>query len=304
MNKPSNLWENITSSLFSNIDDEFVNSFRVPGSANARLAAWDPYDKSMRYYKFLLYNTAHSKDSNFFEAYKKIKNVNIGRPVSVNIGECDINIDHLFAVEEVLFIRGSLKNEIKSVIEIGAGFGRTCQALLCIEPSIERYTIIDLPEVLNLSNLYLKKAIPELVDKVEFIDCRTNYFKERTADLAINIDSFQEMMPATIDGYMKAIISNCDAFYCKNPTGKYSPDTVGLQSVSQEQLTDVYALGYCREILDLFNEKALYKAAQNYLAAYLPPPPSKPPKAGSWQLVADEAMVMFPYLHHALYRQL
>lgn len=304
MNKPSNLWENITSNLFSNIDDEFVNSFRVPGGANARLAAWDPYDKSMRYYKFLLYNTAHGKNPNFFEAYSKIKNVNIGQPVSVNIGECDINIDHLFAVEEVLFIRGSLKkNEIKTVIEIGAGFGRTCQALLCIEPSIESYTIIDLPEVLNLSKLYLKKAIPELVDKVEFIDCRSGHFKERAADLAINIDSFQEMMPATIDRYMKDVISNCDAFYYKNPTGKYSPDTVGLQSVSQEQLTDVYALGYCRQIFDLFNESALYKAAQNYLTAYLPPPRNLP-KAGHWQLVADEAMVMFPYLHHALYRQL
>jgi hypothetical protein len=302
--KPSNLWSNITSTLFSNIDDDFVNSFRIPGGVNARLAAWDPYDKSMRYYKFLLYNTACGKTFEFFETYKKIKDVNVGQPVSVNIGGCDINIDHLFAVEEALFIRGALKSEIKSVIEIGAGFGRTCQTLLSIEPSIQSYTIIDLPEVLNLSKLYLKKAMPELIDKVEFIDCRSGLFKERTADLAINIDSFQEMMPAVIDGYMMDVISNCHLFYCKNPTGKYSPDTVGLQNINPEQLTDVYALGYCREVFDLFDEKALGMAAQNYLAAYLPPPPKKhAARGGQWRLVADEAMVMFPYLHHALYRR-
>ena len=73
MTKPSRLWANITSTLFSNVDDDFVNSFRISGGANARLAAWDPYDKSARYYKFLLYNTACSKGENFFEAYKKLE---------------------------------------------------------------------------------------------------------------------------------------------------------------------------------------------------------------------------------------
>jgi putative sugar O-methyltransferase len=297
--KSSNLWADITSSLFQNIDNDFINSFRKPGGANARLAAWDPYDKSMRYYKFLLYNSACAKNQTFFEAYKKIKNVNIGQPVSVNIGGCNINIDHLFAVEEVLFIQDTLKNEIKSVVEIGAGFGRTCQALLCIEPTIEIYTIIDLPEVLNLSKAYLRNAIPEFFHKIEFIDCNSDFFKDRAADLAINIDSFQEMMPATIDKYMKDVISNCHAFYSKNPTGKYSPSNVGLQNVKPEQLIDVYSLGYCREVFDLFNEAALDRAAKNYLAAYLPP--SDFGALGTWRLVADQAMAMFPQYHHALY---
>jgi hypothetical protein len=302
-NEPSNLWNNITSTLFSNIDDDFINSFRSPGGANARLAAWDPYDKSTRYYKFLLFNTARSKNSEFFEAFKKIENVNLGKPVSVNIQSCDINIDHLFAVEEVLFILSALqKKDIKSVIEIGAGFGRTCQTLLSIVPSIETYKIIDLPEVLNLSKLYLEKTIPELIDKVEFIDCTSDFTIGSAADLAINIDSFQEMMPSTIDGYMKYVISNCRAFYCKNPIGKYLPSIVGLNNIKEEQLADVYALGYCRKVLDLFDEKALNEAARDYLIAYLPPPQQLSARV-QWHLVADEAMVMFPYLHHALYRR-
>ena len=55
MNTPktrSELWTNITSSLFSKIDDVFIGTFRAPGGANSRLAAWDPLDKSMRYYNF------------------------------------------------------------------------------------------------------------------------------------------------------------------------------------------------------------------------------------------------------------
>ena len=301
--EPSNLWSDITTTLFSNIDDDFVNSFRLPGGANARLAAWDPYDKSMRYYKFLLYNTARSKSSEFFEAYRRIESVNIGNPVSVNIDGCDINIDHLFAVEEALFIRSAIESEIRSVVQIGAGFGRTCQTLLSVNPLIDLYTIIDLPEVLNLSKLYLKKAIPELINKVEFIDCRSNVPKGMTADLAINIDSFQEMTPVAIDGYMRDIISTCKAFYCKNPTGKYLPNIVGLQNISQEKLEDVYSLGYCRDVFDLYNDKALNRAAQHYLMAYMPPTPEKCDDGGQWRLVAEEAMIMFPYFHHALYRR-
>lgn len=294
----SKLWADITSSLFKNIDNDFINSFRKPGGgANTRLAAWDPYDKSMRWYKFLLYNCANSKSLNFFDAYKKITNVSIGSPVSININGADINIDHFFAVEEALFILEH-KNDIKSVVEIGAGFGRTCQALLCINPTIESYTIIDLPEILNLSRTYLKKAVPNFFDKIKFVE-NIQDIKNLNADLSINIDSFQEMIPATIDTYMEVVISNSKSFYCKNPTGKYLPSHVGLQQVKPEQLKDAYSLGYCRDVFDLFNQADLEISAKKYLAAYLPP--SAGGASGAWKLVADQAMVMFPQYHHALY---
>lgn len=117
---------------------------------------------------------------------------------------------------------------------------------------------------MNLSKLYLKKTIPGLIYKVEFIDCRSGVPKGRAADLAINIDSFQEMTPVTIDGYMKDVISSCKAFYCKNPISKYLPSIVGLYDIDEEQLADVYALGYCRKVLDLFDGKALNRAAQDF----------------------------------------
>ena len=190
-NEPSNLWGNIISNSFSNNDYDFVNSFGFPKGTNARLAAWDLYDKSIRYYKFLLYDTCRNKLSELFEAYRSIENINISKPVSVNINDCDINIDHLLAVEETQFIRIAIVSGIRSVVEIGAGFGKTCQALLSINPSIEIFTIIDLPEVFNLSKLYPNKVIHKHIDKVEFIDCGLSGFKGIVADFPINIDYFE-----------------------------------------------------------------------------------------------------------------
>jgi putative sugar O-methyltransferase len=300
----SNLWRQIVTSLFSDVDEEFLESFRSPGGANSRLAVWDPYDKSMRYYKFLLYNTARAKTAEFFDLYGRLENVGLGRPVSVRIAQCDINVDYLLAVEEYQFIQRNLElSRVQTVVEIGAGFGRTCHAILTLAPAIETYTIIDPPEVLALSRTYLQRAAPALFDKIEFLDCNEpSLFQGRTADLGINIDSFQEMLPDVIDSYMAKVIANCGAFYCKNPTGKYAPHVVGLPELSPEQIQDVYSLGYCREVFDLFDDEALAAAARKYLVAYLPCGVQGANDSRDWKTVAEEPMEMFRYLHHALYK--
>jgi putative sugar O-methyltransferase len=298
MNTPktrSELWTNITSSLFSKIDDVFIGTFRAPGGANSRLAAWDPFDKSMRYYKFLLFNIARNKSELFFEAYSKLQNTLIGNPVSVKVNGCEIDIDYLFSVEEFLFLNNSLNTgNIKKVVEIGAGFGRTCHGLLTLSNIIEEYSIIDLPEVLELSSAYLKKAIPEHFDKIKFIkNIDDSSINNLQPDLVINIDSFQEMPPEVIDNYMLKVISKSKMFYCKNPIGKYEPENVGLPKLKPDQLLDVYSLGYCQNIYDLFNENILIEARKKYCISYLP--------TGDWKLIADEPVEIFPYLQNALY---
>ena len=59
-----------------------------------------------------------------------------------------------------------------------------------------------------------------------------------------------------------------------------------------DKLQDVLSLGYCRDVVDIFNDVSL-EARPNYIAAYRP--------ASSWQLVAARPMEMFhittmPYL--------
>ena len=294
----------ITASLFSKIDDEFLFAFRAPGGANARLAAWDPFDKSMRYYKFLLFNAARNKNREFHAAYSKLGNTSIGSPITVTVSGLQVDIDYLFAVEEFLFLERHMDvRRLQHVVEIGAGFGRTCHTLLSQIPSIKRYTIVDLPEVLNLSKAYLARAVPDLYSKIDFIECgATHRWHHLKTDLAINIDSFQEMRPDVIDEYMELLIRSSKAFYCKNPIAKYKPEFVGLPALKPDELLDVFSLGYCREIYDIFDEKALAMAREYYLKAYQPP--YNPQAEAGWTLEGDEAMEMFPYVHHALYRRL
>jgi putative sugar O-methyltransferase len=301
--KTSDLWASITASLFSKIDDEFLRSFRAPGGANARLAAWDPFDKSMRYYKFLLFNAARKKSRKFHSAYRKLGNTNLGNPISVSVSGSQVDIDYLFAVEEFLFLDSHMDlGGLKRIVEIGAGFGRTCHTLLSQVPTIKNYTIVDLPEVLSLSREYLARAIPDHYPKIDFVECNdTGRWHHLKTDLAINIDSFQEMKPAVIDEYMAFLISSSKSFYCKNPTGKYKPESVGLPALKPDELLDVFALGYCRNVFDLFDQKALSVARKHYLKSYQPP---SQPKAGrEWKLLADKATEMFPYFHHVLYQR-
>ena len=291
----SDLWEDITTSLFSNIDQEFINTFRSPGGANSRLAAWDPLDKSMRYYKFLLFNILRNKEVSFFDNYRKLKNTEIGNPITVNVNNTDVDIDYLFSIEEYLFIQKNIElKKLKKIVEIGAGFGRTCHALLTLIDSVEEYIIVDLPEVINLSSNFLKKAIPEHFSKIRFIKNIEYLNYSYDPDLIINIDSFQEMPSVIIDDYMLNIISHSKFFYTKNPIGKYDPANVGLFGITQNQLLDVYSLGYCNDIYDLFNESILSEARKKYVKQYMP-------KIGEWQVINESPVEIFPYLHNVLY---
>jgi putative sugar O-methyltransferase len=293
----SNLWKSLCADQFAKIDDAFLETFRRPGGANNRLAAWDPLDQTMRYFKFLLYAAAERQPERFFTLYRALGKVDLGQPVAVTLHSCEINIDYFLSIDEFLFLESAIDMQsIRSIVEIGAGFGRTCHTLLalCAAGQVEQYSIVDLPQVLELSRRALEKLVPQHYRKIRFIDAtnETNW-RGLTADLAINIDSFQEMPPAAIDCYMSRLVSNCRHFYVKNPIAKYDPKTIGLTTVDADKLQDVLSLGYCRDVIDIFNDVSLEEARPNYIASYRP--------ASSWQLVAARPMEMFSYYHHALF---
>jgi len=294
----SKLWNSLCADLFASIDDDFLDRFRRPGGANNRLAAWDPVDATMRYFKFMLYTAAERQPQRFFQLYRALGNVDLGQPVAVTVRSCQINIDYFFSVEEFIFLESALALEsIRTIVEIGAGFGRTCHTLLALtQGRLEEYTIVDLPQILELSRRALCKLVPQHFHKIRFINATADEaWQGLAADMAINIDSFQEMPPDTIDSYMKNVISNCNLLYVKNPIAKYDPKSVGLENVDGRTLQDVFSLGYCRDVIDIFNDVALGRARQAYVEAYRP--------QSNWEVVADRSMEMFPYYHHALYRR-
>ena len=294
----SKLWKTLCADVFASTDEDFLQSFRKPGGPNSRLAAWDPLDPTMRYFKLLLYTAAERQPDRFFALYRKLGDVDIGSPISVRVRSCDINIDHFLAVDEFLFVESAIELEcVRSVVEVGAGFGRTCHALLALAGErIESYCIVDLPAILELSRLALKRLVPDQFDKIRFVDASTeSNWNGLRSDLVINIDSFQEMPPATIDKYMSNLVSGGRFFYVKNPIGKYDPQSIGLPLLSPEIMQDVFSLGYCRRVIDIFNDEALAQARQLYAQAYRP--------GEDWVLVTDKPLQLFPYYQHALFRQ-
>jgi len=297
--KTSKLWEGLAKDKFAKIDDSFLRNFREPGGSNNRLAAWDPFDKSMRYFKFLFYHQLQAKEDTFFANYAKIGQTLLGNPVTLpGPSELQINLDHFFSIEEFTFLNKNLHfDDIAHVLEIGAGFGRTAQALIKLVRNIERYTIVDIPEVLSLSCRYLEKVLSEQeFSKLSFInafDLRADDRQFGPLDLVINIDSFQEMTQETITFYLERIVRKARFFYSKNAVGKYRPESVGLYDVDENQLMDVFSLGLSRDVIDIFSTKELSRAREKHVMQYRP--------AASFGIVAQEPLGIFPYYLNVLY---
>jgi len=296
----SKLWESLTQDTFSSIDEEFIEKFRAPGAAN-KFVAWDPYEKSTRYLKFLLFTISQGVSDNFIASYQKIHNVNLGGPVYIKNRNCNLNADYMAAVEEWEFLENSNildEKKVKNVVEIGGGFGRTCHTLFTLIPNLESYTIIDLGPMLSLSRQYLNKAVPDKINQIQFVDSEAIEQQESlTPDLVVNIDSFQEMPLAVIDDYMERIVSKSRYFYSKNAVGKYLPNTIGMPDLKASQILDVFELGRCKDTIDIFNDEDLANARENYLKVYNP-------SDSQWILNKEAPMSMFPYFHHALYERI
>ena len=293
--KISNLWANLSESLFSQIDDKFIDNFRQPGGVNSRLAAWDPFDPTMRYYKLILFNAAMRWTDDAYLLYRKLGNTNVGNPVTVRSKGLDINLDYLFTINEYMFLKSNMNiQSINSIIEIGAGFGRTCHALLKLLPNLTSYTIIDLPELLNLRAGVLARVVPDHMQKISFINATVETdWQNISADLVINIDSFQEMLPETIKQYFDNVINRSSNFYINNPIGKYLPESVGITNPNKIDIMDVFQLGYCRNVIDIFDETQLNRARDNFVQSYMP--------GSEWQAVAQSPMEIVPYYHNVLY---
>ncbi|EKD41151.1 MAG: hypothetical protein ACD_73C00822G0007 [uncultured bacterium] len=299
--KISKLWARLVKDRFAKIDELFLSNFREPGKANNRLAVWDPFDGSMRYFKFLFFHHIQIKDPSFFFNYSKIGLTTLGNPITIAApsGEA-INLDHFFSIEEYTFLNANLDfGKIGHVVEIGAGFGRTAQALIKLVGNINKYTIVDLPEVLALSSSYLEKVLSkDEFAKLDFVNALLLHAEPHDfhpVDLVINIDSFQEMPKETIGYYFEQVINYSSFFYSKNVIGKYRPESIGLYDVNEQQLLDVFSLGLSTDVIDIFSAEELVKARQKHVKQYCP--------TKQFTVIAQEPLGIFPYFQNVLYQR-
>jgi len=290
----SQLWEDISKEIFANTANLNLENFRDADSIiNSRLATWGPYEKSSyRFYKNILYNEI-SRSEDLLNILSRISNRKLGSPIQVNYKNIDVCFDYLFSAQECLFLSG-VTDKIKSVTEIGAGFGRTCHAIIELHNHIQEYNIIDLPYMLEVSKSYLKEVLSvENYNKINFLE-NTMTFEIKKTEMVINIDSMQEMDSEIVYNYLRFINDRSKYFYTRNTVGKYHPNQIGMKEYDEDKMKIIMELGLCKNLIDIFSYDSLDQARLDYLKLY------KPSK--SWNLAKDQISFPWQYYHHALYK--
>lgn len=99
---------------------------------------------------------------------------------------------------------------IKSIAEIGVGYGGQCRIILSRLP-VEQYTLFDLPEVLGLSERYLQN-FPECNGKVRYVDGGHIYINDEY-DFFMSNYAFTELRREIQDMYMEKVIKKSKRGY-------------------------------------------------------------------------------------------
>jgi len=268
------LWELIED---QHSEDFSIESFRKLGGFNERLGSWGPIINNSRYFKSLQLEFAKILDSRFTkelniglnEFLSKIKHKDTGKPSNIFFKGDQVNIDYLLSAEEILFLFKQL-NEVENILEIGPGFGRLPHSILQYFNNIKKYYIVDLDFMLTLQKEYLGKVLSkEEFNKIEFLTPK-EINNIPNIELTINIDSFQEIKPNVVSGYLDFISQKSKFFFSKNAVCKYHPSSIDISEFNEEQYLAALQMGLCRDVVDIFNDESLKIAKENYLKSYCP----------------------------------
>ena len=241
----SPLWDFIfESESFKSID---INTFKNDG-ANSKITQYSHKTHGIFFFKNLVYQMAKQFDESELDLLNNVPNRDTGGGLTISYKQILLDLDYLLALEEAIFLQDKLKT-INSVLEIGAGYGRTCHTILSLFPNITRYDIIDLPKMLGLSTLYLKTVATEAnFSKINFIP--VGEIGEEKYDLVINIDSMQEMDQKTVESYLQYINNYGEAFYTKNTVGKFEPSLCGWEESEGSKIA--HQSGILRDVVNIF----------------------------------------------------
>jgi putative sugar O-methyltransferase len=167
-------------------------------------AAWEGCSwpaRDRRFYMFavrLLWAYAESHDRG---DVLRLPEPTLGAPFPVNWRGRLISQDLANSALEVAAIKTSLqRRRPRSILELGAGYGRTAYALLSLYPDAT-YTIIDIDPALRISRWYLTQLFPP--QRVRFLTPdQAESLAPASFDLALSISSLQEMTAVQIEHYL------------------------------------------------------------------------------------------------------
>jgi SAM-dependent methyltransferase len=159
----------------------------------------------------------------------------VGDPVVIRFGDLRLTEDLCHSVEErASILEGLAGRPLRSVLELGAGYGRLAYVLLRAGPGT-RYTIVDIPPALYVSQRYLTDVLPDrkvfrfrpfadhaavaeemaAADLVFLEPQQLELLPDRSFDLGATVSTLHEMRPDQISHYIQQLDRLCDAVYTK-----------------------------------------------------------------------------------------
>ena len=99
--------------------------------------------------------------------------------------------------------------KIRTVTEIGGGYGGQCRILMNFLP-IARYNLVDLPEALALAEKFLTAL--DAAGNVRWLD-GTHLYNDAPCDLVISDYAFSELSKSAQEVYLEKILSKARAGY-------------------------------------------------------------------------------------------
>ena len=293
--KASKLWEYINRNFLNDAKLKDFNNFKS-SSVNHKLSIWNPETNGVRFLKALIFNICTTLLPQEWEKLSRIKNREVGNPYSIHYNNECVCLDYLQAVFEMNFMDKLVSFENAEIIEIGAGYGRTCHALLS-NYEISSYSIVDLNNSLELSKQYLKAVLDESnYDKISFIDVDSFQSKsDKNFTICINIDSFAEMDEKTVHLYLDFINKQCENFYVKNPVGKYSDKTLSTGNEGTKVVNMAMETGILRDIVNIHDNIEVQGQSKKYKKAYRP--------SDDWECLKDGWARPWSYYWQAFYQK-
>jgi putative sugar O-methyltransferase len=150
----------------------------------------------------------------------------VGNPFRITLGGRLVSQDLANSVLEYLSISSAVKldQNIKSVCELGAGYGRNAFVFMKALPSA-KYIVVDIPPALFVSQYYLTEVFPDRAafrfrefasyesvqrefeaSRVAFLlPHQLKLLPKKSIDLFINISSLHEMLPSQISAYLELV---------------------------------------------------------------------------------------------------
>lgn len=287
-------WKEINEKQLSleNIESGFESFKSSP--INHKIALFNPEVNGVRYLKTVNFLLADSMSQDEKDLIANTPNRELGQPLSIRFDGLSVCLDYLQAAKEADFVKRSFELRGAKLIEIGAGYGRTCHTLLS-NFDIDSYCIVDLPNALNLSSRYLGEVLDtQTFRKIRFVSV-ADFLPEELGDfdLALNIDSFAEMDAEVVEEYLKFIDDHCSAFYVKNPVGKYYDKSLDGHSQGKDVIELALKQGVLTDILDIDDQAAVTAASKKFLTAYAP--------GTEWHAESEAWAPPFSYIWQALF---